>query len=138
MSFSFNSAFLQWAFAAAPGHPLLKSVLDTALPRIIAQDFDLNNQHFVHSITGPAMYTRGLRNVLLADVDMTGTTLKHMRASRDADWRLQGICILTRADMSIRLKNGYGSQGNGFLDSPTWSSWTKDADALHRAGALAS
>ena len=111
---------MQWSFAAAPGHPLLKSVLDAALPRVIAQDIDVDNDNFVHEITGPTIYTRGLANVLLQDVNLTNSTLAQIREQKDAEWRSTGVCILTWAELFERLKNGYSSQGNGFLDSPTW------------------
>lgn len=52
----------QWTFAATPGHPILKSVLDC-----IKEGFknpDYTEDHFVHKLTGPAVWTKGIRNAI--------------------------------------------------------------------------
>lgn len=49
----------QWTFAATAGHPVLKKVLDC-----IKEGFenpDYNGDHFVHKLTGPAVWTKGIR-----------------------------------------------------------------------------
>lgn len=131
---SFTRFHLQWAFAAARGHLLIKSVLDTALPRVVAQDVSFVNVHFVHDITGPGVWTIGLFDNLYAGSNIPATlTLEQARALKDKEWRQQGVCILTRADMYQRLAYQNGSQGNGFLEGPGWSSWTQERDALHAA-----
>jgi mannosyltransferase OCH1-like enzyme len=52
----------QWTFAAAPKHPVIKSVLD-----LIKENFknpDYSQEHFVHKLTGPAVWTQGIRKAL--------------------------------------------------------------------------
>lgn len=122
---------MQWGFAAAPGHPLLKSVLDTALPTVISQNFDLTYPHFVHAITGPGVWTIGLAKWLLPVRNETaGMKLDEVRTLKDAEWRAQGICILTEEEMERRLTNEYASQGNGFAGDGQWSSWVQERDWL--------
>lgn len=48
----------QWTFAAEPGHPVLKSVLDTVFAGF--QNPDYSNPDFVHILTGPDVWTRGI------------------------------------------------------------------------------
>jgi mannosyltransferase OCH1-like enzyme len=54
--------FCQWTFAAAPNHPVIKSVLDQIKLEFINPDY--NAQHFVHNLTGPAVWTRGINSKL--------------------------------------------------------------------------
>jgi mannosyltransferase OCH1-like enzyme len=52
----------QWTFAAAPGHPIIKSVLD-----LIKEGFKNPNyeeEHFVHKLTGPSVWTKGIKKAL--------------------------------------------------------------------------
>lgn len=122
---------VQWAFAAAPGHPLLKSVLDAALPRVIAQNTEVTERYSVYHITGTGVWTAGLTKVLLHGLDIAfGMTLDQVREVKDFAWRQQGLCILTREGLIEQLANEYASQGNGFLESADWSSWTKERDEL--------
>lgn len=50
--------FCQWTFAAEAGHPILKKVLDLIKERISNPKY--HEQHFVHSHTGPAVWTDGI------------------------------------------------------------------------------
>ncbi len=52
----------QWTFAAAPGHPVIKSVLDCIFEGF--QNPDYTEDHFVHKLTGPSVWTRGIRKAL--------------------------------------------------------------------------
>jgi mannosyltransferase OCH1-like enzyme len=52
----------QWTFAAAPKHPILKSVLD--LIKEGFKDPNYEEEHFVHKLTGPAVWTEGIRQSL--------------------------------------------------------------------------
>lgn len=50
--------FCQWTFASTAGHPILKSVLD-----LIEKAFEnpiYGEPHFVHNMTGPAIWTKGI------------------------------------------------------------------------------
>ena len=54
--------FCQWTFAAASGHPFLKSVLDYIKQKLTNPDY--NKQHFVHEHTGPTAWSNGILNAL--------------------------------------------------------------------------
>ena len=57
-----ESHFCQWTFAASKNHPIIKEVLN-----VIKEGFknpDYNNEHFVHSLTGPAVWTKGIKTGL--------------------------------------------------------------------------
>ena len=52
----------QWTFAATAGHPILKSVLDEIKNGLKNPDY--SEEHFVHKLTGPAVWTKGIRNAI--------------------------------------------------------------------------
>ncbi len=52
----------QWTFAAAPGHPVIKSVLDCIFEGFKNPDY--TEEHFVHKLTGPAVWTKGIRKAI--------------------------------------------------------------------------
>lgn len=54
--------FCQWTFAAAPGNPIIKSVLDQIKKAFENPDYD--QDHFVHKLTGPAIWTEGILKAL--------------------------------------------------------------------------
>lgn len=54
--------FCQWTFAASAGHPILKSVLDTIKERLLNPLY--GSPHFVHTHTGPAIWTEGINKAL--------------------------------------------------------------------------
>lgn len=57
-----NLHFVQWAFAAAPGHSVIKSVIDLMIDRLKNPDY--SKKHFVHIHTGPGVWTDGIYNGL--------------------------------------------------------------------------
>lgn len=52
----------QWTFAASAGHPVIKSVLDCIKEGFNKPDY--SQDHFVHKLTGPAVWTKGIRKAL--------------------------------------------------------------------------
>ena len=54
--------FCQWTFAASPGHPILKSVLELIKQRLLNPEY--GSEHFVHTHTGPAIWTDGINKAL--------------------------------------------------------------------------
>ena len=54
--------FCQWTFAASAGNPILKSVLDTIKEKLINPTY--GSPHFVHTHTGPAVWTEGIMKAL--------------------------------------------------------------------------
>jgi hypothetical protein len=57
-----NIHFCQWTFAATPGHPIIKSVLDCIREAFVAPDY--TRPHFVHELTGPYVWTKGILSAL--------------------------------------------------------------------------
>jgi mannosyltransferase OCH1-like enzyme len=57
-----NLHFCQWTFAASAGNPVLKSVLDTIKEKLINPTY--GSPHFVHTHTGPAVWTEGIMKAL--------------------------------------------------------------------------
>lgn len=57
-----NLHFCQWAFAAEPGHPVMKSVVEAMINRLRNPDYSI--KHFVHIHTGPGVWTEGIYNGL--------------------------------------------------------------------------
>jgi len=54
--------FCQWTFAGTAGHPILKSVLDLIKERLLSPEY--GSPHFVHTHTGPAIWTDGINKAL--------------------------------------------------------------------------
>lgn len=61
-----SNHFCQWTFAATPEHPIIKSVLDHIKEAFVNPDY--KKPHFVHNMTGPAVWTRGILNKLNVSV----------------------------------------------------------------------
>ena len=59
-----NSCHLcQWVFAAPKGSPILKSVIDLSVERILSIK-DIKGEHIVHHLTGPGVFTDGIEKYL--------------------------------------------------------------------------
>ena len=59
--------FCQWTFAAAPKHPVIRSVLDHIKEMLKNPNYDID--HFVHVHTGPEAWTIGINKCLGIEVD---------------------------------------------------------------------
>jgi mannosyltransferase OCH1-like enzyme len=59
--------YCQWTFAASAGHPVLKSVLDIIKERLLNPEY--GSPHFVHTHTGPAIWTEGINKALDFKID---------------------------------------------------------------------
>jgi mannosyltransferase OCH1-like enzyme len=59
--------FCQWTFASTSGNPILKSVLDLIKDRLLNPEY--GSPHFVHTHTGPAIWTDGIMKIL--DIKVT-------------------------------------------------------------------
>lgn len=53
----------QWTFAASPGHPSIKSVIDLMVKRL-SDNPNWDIPHFVHFYTGPGVWTEGILSSL--------------------------------------------------------------------------
>lgn len=52
----------QWTFAATPKHPIIKTVLDCIKEGFKSPDY--TEEHYVHKLTGPAIWTYGIRKAI--------------------------------------------------------------------------
>ena len=59
--------YCQWTFAASAGHPVLKSVLDTIKEKLLNPEY--GSPHFVHTHTGPSIWTEGINKALDFKID---------------------------------------------------------------------
>jgi mannosyltransferase OCH1-like enzyme len=50
--------FCQWTFAAPPNSPILKSIIDLSVERILTTQ--IKGEHIIHYLTGPALFTDGV------------------------------------------------------------------------------
>jgi len=57
-----HNYFCQWTFAAPANSPILKSVIDLSVERIL--NTDIKGEHIIHYLTGPACFTDGILNYL--------------------------------------------------------------------------
>lgn len=58
-----NCHLCQWVFAAPKGSPILKSIIDLAVERILSIK-EIKGQHIVHFLTGPGVFTDGIEKYL--------------------------------------------------------------------------
>ena len=50
--------FCQWTFAAPAGSPILKSIIDLSVDRIL--NTEIKGEHIIHYLTGPECFTDGI------------------------------------------------------------------------------
>jgi mannosyltransferase OCH1-like enzyme len=62
-----SNHFCQWTFASTSGNPILKSVLDLIKDRLLNPEY--GSPHFVHTHTGPSIWTDGIMKIL--DIKVT-------------------------------------------------------------------
>jgi mannosyltransferase OCH1-like enzyme len=62
-----NSTHLcQWIFSAPKYSPILRKVIELSVNRILKLNVnDFKNSHFVHYLTGPAVFTQGVEDYLV-------------------------------------------------------------------------
>jgi hypothetical protein len=53
----------QWIFSAPKGSPILKSIIDLSVERIL-QIPEIKGEHIIHYLTGPAVFTDGIEQYL--------------------------------------------------------------------------
>jgi len=54
-----DTHFCQWCFSAPAGSPVLKSIIDLSVERILAMQV-IKGEHIIHYLTGPAVFTDGI------------------------------------------------------------------------------
>lgn len=58
-----NFHLCQWTFAAPPNSPLLKSIIELAVKRILSTT-EIRGEHVIHYLTGPGVFTDGVEKYL--------------------------------------------------------------------------
>lgn len=115
--------FCQWTFAASAGNPILKSVLDTIKEKLINPEY--GSPHFVHTHTGPAIWTNGILKALDVKVNNLISDYLLLNSSTNAklykfhcyggdDWRIFHF---------VDVKHIYGSQK---WDDGNYVQWIED------------
>lgn len=117
--------FCQWAFAGTPRHPALQAVLDLVLHRMIHKTVSPEEGDYVFKVTGPGVFTEGLRAYLGLQTDekLKGFVEEKGRVMKD------GVCLISRAELKRALRNMYSST-NKWLQGGTWSGWVTAQDSL--------
>ena len=54
--------FCQWTFSACSGSPLLKSIIDLSVDRILTTP--IKGEHIIHYLTGPTLFSDGIEKYL--------------------------------------------------------------------------
>lgn len=57
-----NQFFCQWTFSAPPSSPILKTIIDLSVKRIL--NTEIKGEHIIHFLTGPDVFTRGIIDYL--------------------------------------------------------------------------
>lgn len=102
--------FCQWTFASSAENPILKSVLDTIKEKLSNPEY--GSPHFVHTHTGPAIWTEGILKALDIKVNNLITDYLLLNSCNNAkmykfycyggdDWRIFHF---------VSVKHIYGSQ----------------------------
>ena len=58
-----TSYFCQWTFSAQANSPILKSIIDLSVERIL--NTPIKGEHIIHYLTGPALFTDGIEKYLI-------------------------------------------------------------------------
>ncbi|KAJ8905573.1 hypothetical protein NDN08_002080 [Rhodosorus marinus] len=121
--------FCQWAFAAIPRHPILKRLVELIFEKL-ANGPDYSNPHFVHGVTGPAIWTIAIREVLgiSPDEKLNPFILTDRAKTLRKD---QGICWLTTKELVKALSNLSAHDNPAFVEVG-WSNWFAEAGDLRK------
>lgn len=113
-----NTYLCQWAFAGVAGHPVLKSVLDLVLHRMVHKTIPEDDPDYVFKVTGPGVFTEGVLNAVNIP---RKRKMKPLAGDKDL-MEQHGVCIISRAEMKRSLRNMYSST-NKWLQGGSWSGW---------------
>jgi mannosyltransferase OCH1-like enzyme len=118
-----NLHFCQWTFAASAGNPVLKSVLDTIKEKLINPTY--GSPHFVHTHTGPAVWTEGIMKAL--DIKVNNLIDDHLLLNSSYNAKLYKFHCYGGENWRIfhfvDVKHIYGSQK---WDDGNYIQWIED------------
>jgi len=110
--------FCQWVFAAPPKSPIIKMIIDLSVERI-RNTKDVKGEHIIHYLTGPAVFTDGIKKYLSSKknyINMNGI-LEYENIKYD--------------DIFIFRSRFFHKYMVNHLFSGGWSNgWTKERDRL--------
>jgi mannosyltransferase OCH1-like enzyme len=110
--------FCQWCFLANQRkHPAIKSVLNLVEQR--SKSADYSYEHFVHHLTGPEVWTDGIKQYVNSG-DAHLNARKFCERNKD-ELKRKGICVL---DMpSFRWKCTFHQVASETYDTSQYTSW---------------
>ena len=115
-----------WVFSAPPKSPVLKHVLDLVVNRLRAQgtidQFSFqSNPHLIHHLTGPGVFTDGVRAwAHSVSIDLPGSVL---------DWDTHAICV--KHGLIVRPSKHFHKNVVLHMFSGQWpDGWTHARDRL--------
>ena len=118
-----NNHFCQWTFASSAGNPILKSVLDLIKDRLMSPEY--GSDHFVHSHTGPAIWTEGVMRML--DIKVTNIIEDHLLLNSCDNAKLYRFHCYGGEQWRIfhfeSVKHIYGSQN---WNDGSYTQWIQD------------
>lgn len=72
-----DTHFCQWIFAAPPNSPILKSVIDLCVQRLLSMK-EIKGEHVIHYCTGPGVFTDGIVRYLLKNFKQIPKPLEYL------------------------------------------------------------
>lgn len=132
---SYNS-FANWAFAAAPRHPVFKRALDRVVEKV-EQDGGVvpKDAHFVAAYTGPPVLTAAIRDVLQSEHEVAS---KIISSSKDkAKAKTIGLCLEESAYFDgVNVEHKFASVSWNDGDNQN-ASWRKERQKVLDAHGIA-
>eukprot|EP00189_Rhodosorus_marinus_P004584 CAMPEP_0113956850 /NCGR_PEP_ID=MMETSP0011_2-20120614/2333_1 /TAXON_ID=101924 /ORGANISM="Rhodosorus marinus" /LENGTH=295 /DNA_ID=CAMNT_0000967127 /DNA_START=122 /DNA_END=1009 /DNA_ORIENTATION=- /assembly_acc=CAM_ASM_000156 len=122
-----GSFFCQWAFAAAPRHAILKLLVEKIFHKLTS-GLDFSSPHFVHGVTGPAIFTDAIREALGISNEERPANI--ISSERGMELRKEGICWFTSRQLGRVLSNMFAHERAEFRESG-WSNWFEEAEKIH-------
>jgi mannosyltransferase OCH1-like enzyme len=118
-----NNHFCQLTFDSSAGNPILKSVLDLIKDRLMSPEY--GSDHFVHSHTGPAIWTEGVMRML--DIKVTNIIEDHLLLNSCDNAKLYKFHCYGGEQWRIfhfeSVKHIYGSQN---WNDGSYTQWIQD------------
>jgi len=118
--------FCQWTIYCTKEHPAMRFICKYILQNYLDNGIDTSSEHFVHTTTGPSIWTNAIK-AYLNIVDLNAQQIYDMYSKDKTQFVQKGIYILS-ADhfQGIYSKNEFGSLffGDGYVK------WTEERDRL--------
>lgn len=132
-----NIHFCQWAFYSVPGHPVLKRTLELIAHRWASRNEPFH-EHFVHDITGPAVFSQAIIDTLGVNLQLPldGQTYNTPFADIVEKLVIGNPSVKATAEkIGLRIgswENNIFHSYYGGANVDQYTSWTRERDALLR------